>query len=324
MVFQNINQFTLAKNALIESECDIKIAFNKIKDNKEFSNLSENEIYAGLENLDEGLGEKIMNFLGGKLGGDISKIKTVLGQMKEHELKFNQEEFEIYNQFYSLIQDQKALDMDKNNPNYKDLSRELLQEKNLLNIRMKELTKTYNEIFNALEKKVESLIGTNNRKKRFFNAQRATDILKTKNDRYEKIKSITNKSAERSNDLNSFFGVDPEQVKKDAEIAKEKANETVKKLESNPIAASKNPSVSFNEEPEKGLQKELYSIMNSPGGYYSKKKQLEKISSDLEDVFQSPAFNSYQQEKKINLHVIYNKANAYLDQLEAEEKKITV
>ena len=262
MLFENLNQYQKAKETLLENERDIDLTVSILKQSPIFSNLSEGEIISGVTQLNEGLGDTIANFIGGAFGGDISKIKTVLTQMKEQELKFNREEYEIYNEFYRTLQDQKALEKDKNNPNYQALNKDLMQYRNGLNMRMKELTKSHDEIFNALEGKIKDLVGDSKRKKKYFNAQRATDVLETRNDRYEKIKAVTARSAVRSEELENFFGVTVDDAKKEAEEAKTKANNEVENLEKtqqvNPSATpsskekySKDPQKTFFERFEK-------------------------------------------------------------------------
>ena len=319
MIFQNINQFEKAKKLLIENEGDINSTLIILKGDRSFSSISESELIDALNKLNEGLGEKILNFLGGKLGGDISKLKDVLSKMKEQELKFNNEEYEIWNQFYRLLQDQKALDKDKKNPNYTDLNKELAQSRNSLNLRMKELTKTYDEIFNALEEKVKGLVQDSPRKKRYFNAQRADDVLVTKNDRYEKIKAITAKNSERSKDLHDFFGIDPEQAKKDADIAKQEAENAAQK------AAQQTPSfnkstVKYTEEPEKSLYGHFSIIEGAPGEFIDKRKELEKLLDRIVDELSN--YQSYPKEKTDNIKQIKSEVQAYYDALESAYKKI--
>jgi hypothetical protein len=113
MLFENINQYNKAKNLLIENEGNVDKVLDLLKSDRQFENTTENDLRSKLDKLNEGLGDKILNFLGDSFGGDISKIKTVLTQMKEQELKFNKEENEIYNEFYSLLQDQKELEKNK-------------------------------------------------------------------------------------------------------------------------------------------------------------------------------------------------------------------
>jgi hypothetical protein len=319
MIFQNINQFEKAKKLLIENEGNIDLTLIILKGDKSFSSISESELTDALNKLNEGLGEKILNFLGSKLGGDISKLKDVLSKMKEQELKFNKEEFEIWNQFYVILQDQKALDKDKKNPNYTDLNRELAQSRNALNIRMKELTKMHDEIFTALEEKVKGLVQDSPRKKRYFNAQRADDVSVTKNDRYEKTKAITAKSSERSKDLQDFFGIDPEQAKRDAEIAKQEAENAAKKAAQQTPSFNKS-SVTYTEEPEKTFYAKLNFISAAPGGFIHKRKELENLLDEIDQ----DAINSsmYSSGKKDDINKIKNEVQAYYDALESAYKKV--
>lgn len=320
MLFKNIEQFQEAKKVLIESEGDINKTFDILKESDIFSKFKDQDLKLAIEELNEGLGDKILNFFSGALGGDIAGIKTVLTQMKDQELKYNQEEFEIYNAFYRILQDQKALDKDKKNPDYQSLSKELVDSRNSLNSRMKELNKTHHEIFNSLEEKIKSLVGDNKRKKKFFNAQRATDVLETKNDRYQKIKSITAKSSERSSELEDFFGISVDKVKKEAESAKEKAEKSVENITSTPPISAKHNI--FKTEPEKSLQEEYEKISSSVGGYYAKRKDLNKLINTIEDTMSSKDFSSYDGAKQRSIYSIYKSVQDLLKKLEADERKI--
>jgi hypothetical protein len=330
MLFENIKQYDKAKKALIENEGNVNLVFNILKKDQDFKTLSEGELRSSLSELNEGLGERIVNFIGGAFGGDISKIKTVLTQMKEQELKFNREENEIYNQFYSLLQDKKQLERSKNNPNYDSLSKDITAGMNALNTRMKELTKTHDEIFNALEEKVKSLVGDNSRKKRYFNAQRATDVLETKNDRYEKIKAITAKSAKRSQELENFFGVDVEGTKKEAEKAAAEAEKKVDTLTNSQTAptasttssTSKNVKISFDESPEKELFQKLEKIKNDPGGFYAKRKNMEDLEEEILIATNDNAFKNYSEEKKKSINHLYLLTKQLYRELEREATKI--
>ena len=320
MLFENIEQFKKAKNALIESSGDINLAYTKIKKSPEFSKLSEGDIISSLDELNEGLGEKILNYIGGAFGGDIADLKTVLTQMREQELKFNREELEIYNEFYSIFQDQKNLD--KSNPDYEGMSKELSQDRNSLNTRMKELTKAHGEIFNALEEKVKGLVKDSNRKKRYFNAQRATDVLETKNDRYEKIKAVTGRSSRRSTDLEQFFGISPEKAKMDAQKAEEKAKKSVGTLNQSKANTTSTIASKYTEEPEKTLGKRFEDIQNGTEKFYSKKKAIEKLHADIEDIYSSTDYANYAEEKKININDIYLGSEKFLADITREEMKI--
>ena len=267
MLFENVNQFQAAKRTLLENDRNVNYTVEVLKNSQLFSSLSEGEIILAVTELNEGLGDRIMNFLSGAFGGDVNSIKTVLTQMKEQELKYNSEEFQIYNEFYSLLQDQKALDRDKNNPSYQEFSNDIAQSRNGLNTRMKELNKAHGDIFDALETKVKDLVKDSNRKKKYFNAQRATDVLETKNDRYDKIKAVTAKSSRRSQELEDFFGVNTEQAKENVVQAQAKANQAVNALSKvAPVVPGSTPSRDvFDNDPEKGFYEDFQQISNSAG-----------------------------------------------------------
>ncbi len=319
MLFENLHQFEKAKSVLLESEYDVDAAASILKKDNDFKFLSESQIRESLVVINEGFGEKITNFLSDSFGGDIRHLKTVLTQMKEQELKFNREEKEIYNSFYNILQDQKALDKDKKNPSYESLSKELNQAKASLNNRMKELTKTHNEIFDALEEKVKSLVGDSNRKKKYFNAQRAADVLETKNDRYEKIKSITAKSTQRSKDLEQFFGVSTEGLEKEKEKAEKAAQKAVKDL---PKETEKSGDVDAIKGELEVFEERFEDIKKSVGGFFAKRKDIKTLQDELINYMSNDDFLDLPQNKQkkvVNLHLAIDE---YLDKLEDESKKI--
>ena len=116
MLFENINQFKKAKS-LLESQMSTEETFKNLRNDKDFNNISDSDLRSAIEKVQEGFGEKILNAASKMFGGDVSKIDTVLTQMKEQELKFNAEENEIYVEFYNLVEKKKELQKDKNNPN---------------------------------------------------------------------------------------------------------------------------------------------------------------------------------------------------------------
>lgn len=324
MLFENVNQYQKAKETLLENERNIDLTVSILKQSPIFSNLSDGEIISAVSQLNEGLGDTIANFIGGAFGGDISKIKTVLTQMKEQELKFNREEYEIYNEFYRTLQEQKALERDKENPNYQSMNKDIMQYRNGLNMRMKELTKSHDEIFNALEEKIKDLVGDNKRKKKYFNAQRATDVLETRNDRYEKIKAVTARSAERSNDLEKFFGVTVDDAKKEAEAAKTKANKEVSNLEKtqqvNPAAAPSSKEV-YTKDPQKSFFDKFENIRSSVGGFYSKRKDLTNLRDEIYKEMVSNGGEKHDRQTLLELNRIFTQVENLYTTLEKEEMK---
>jgi hypothetical protein len=287
MLFEKLSQYKEAKNTLLDNDRDIRKSASILKKSPSFSDLSEGEIISGLAELKEGLGDNIANFVSGAFGGDISKLKTVLTQMKEQELKFNKEENEIYEEFYRTLQDQKALEKDKQNPSYQDLKNDLESSRNALNTRMKELNKSHDEIFNSLEQRVKDLTKDSNRKKKYFNAQRASDILETRNDRYDKIKAITAKSASRTKELESFFGVSVNQAQNQVAQAQKQANQASTSLGNTNNNAS---SGSVGDTPQEILEKykkdyeKLLRVQASQGAKIRSLTNLEdKIFKTLQD-----------------------------------------
>lgn len=289
MLFENQKQFELAKRTLMNNEGDVLTSIKELKESKEFKNMDNIKLSNAMYELNEGLGDSILNFIGDKLGGDISKIKNVLVQMKDQELKFNREELDIYENFYRIVQDQKALDKDPKNPNYENLSKELAEARAGLNSRLRELTKTHNEIFNALELKIKDLTGDSNRKKKYFNAQRASDVLETKTDRYEKIKAITSKSSERSQDLEEFFGVTTQQAQTQVNKAQQNARKQAKKIA--PKTTGNTPGSSrdqYNTDPERDLGNRLFDIKEmiatNPTGVTAKRKLAKDLDTLIQDI----------------------------------------
>ena len=226
MVFENMEQFKLAKEELIKTEGDVNRALNSLKSMNEFKGVSESRLTESLYDINEGLKDSLLNYLSKSFGGDISKIKTILDQMKDQELTFNREEHEIFTEFYRVLQDEKALKKDKNNPDYDSLMGDTSLAKKSLNNRFRELTSTHNEIFDSLEQKAKDLIGDNQRKRKYFNAERANDVLETKKDRYEKVKALTDMSSKRSEDLENFFGVSSQKLQNQVTQAQQQAQQT--------------------------------------------------------------------------------------------------
>jgi hypothetical protein len=226
MVFENMEQFRLAKEQLIKTEGDVNKALDSLKNTEEFKGISESHLASSLYDINEGLKDSILNYLSKSFGGDVSKIKTILDQMKDQELKFNAEEHEIFTEFYRVLQDEKAIRKDKNNPDYDSLMDDVSMSKKALNNQFRELTATHNDIFSSLEQKAKDIIGDNQRKVKYFNAERANDVLLTKKDRYEKVKSLTSMSSKRSEDLENFFGVSSQKLQNQVNQAQQQAQQT--------------------------------------------------------------------------------------------------
>jgi hypothetical protein len=313
MLFENIDQFKKAKETLIEMEGDIEMTTSLLREMEEFDNLSDTDIKFAVIELYEGLGDKILNFVSSSFGGDIKSLKTVLTQMKEQELKFNEEEYKIHDEFYDLLAKERQLRKDKTNPDYSNMLEDISQRKKALNVRMNELTKMHDDIFNALELKVKDLTGKSNRKKKYFNAQRANDVLLTKNDRYEKIKAITQKSNRREKDLEDFFGVTKEEMRKDVQDARENAAKAENSLD----GQEKEPeydSNAFVAEPEKSLANRLNNI-DGLGDDVEKLMKLKSLKNEIRGIFMGPEYKMYKEEQKRNIHSVYDQVSRKIKDL---------
>ena len=309
MLFENLNQFEKAKRVFIETDGDIERTTSLLGEMEEFQNMNDVDIRFAIIQLNESIGDRILNFLSSSFGGDIKELKTVLDQMKNQELKFNEEEFQIYDEFYDLLEKERQLRKDKSNPDYTSMMEDIKAKKNALNTRMKELTKTHDEIFGALEQKVKDLTGKSNRKKKYFNAQRANDVLLTKNERYDKIKAITQKSKEREKDLEDFFGVSKEDLRKDVQDAREDALKAEKKLDDTTEEKAPDHDFSgFTQDPERYLVRKAEratKLVDAADGLL----KLESLKNEIRGIFMGPEYKMYSEEQKKNIHNVYDYIN---------------
>jgi len=316
MLFENINQFKKTKS-LLENNQNLEDVFINLRNDQDFNNLSDSDLRSAIEKVQEGFGEKILNAASKMLGGDVSKIDTVLTQMKDQELKFNAEENEIYVEFYNLVEKKKELQKDKNNPNYKEMLAEINQSMNSLNVRMNELTKSHEKIFSALEEKIKSLTGESNRKKKYFNAKRASDVLETQTDRYEKIKNLTKKSTERANSLEKFFGVSTDELEKEVEEAEKNAKKNLSSV--TPEEASK---ANLVQDPEKGFFEKFELIKNSNQENAKKRWAIKDIISDVDKIIHSTDFDTYEDTRQKAIVKFYMDMEKEVEKIEKKANKL--
>lgn len=316
MLFENINQFKKTKS-LLEKNQELEEVFINLRNDTEFQEMSDVELRSAIQRVHEGFGEKILNAASKMLGGDVPKIDTVLAQMKEQELKFNSEENEIYVEFYNLIQKKEDLKRDKNNPNYKEMLSEVDRAMNALNVRMDQLTKSHEKIFNSLEEKIKSLTGNSNRKKKYFNAKRASDVLETQSDRYEKIKSLTKKSTERANSLEKFFGVSTDELEKEVEEAEKNAKENLSNV--SPGEAAK---ANLVQDPEKGFFEKFELIKNSNQENAKKRLSIKKIISNVDKIINSTDFDTYEDTRKKAIVKFYVDMEKEVEKIEKKANKL--
>ena len=130
MLFENLNQFEKAKRVFIETGGDIERTTSLLGEMEEFQNMNDVDIRFAIIQLNESIGDRILNFLSSSFGGDIKELKTALDQMKNQELKFNEEEFQIYDEFYDLLEKERQLRKDKSNPAYTSMMEDIKAKKN--------------------------------------------------------------------------------------------------------------------------------------------------------------------------------------------------
>jgi hypothetical protein len=161
--------------------------------NGKYSDVSEDVLCENLHRINEGIGDKIMNFLSKKLGGDVSKIDKILQGMKEEEIKFITDEHEAENKFYKLSAALAQLRSDKADKTELDSIRvKLIKIQKLL----KDLVSSHNSIMDDFEKQVNILTKKNNRKSEYYNLKRAEDSVETKKMRAEFKKKLLTASDE--------------------------------------------------------------------------------------------------------------------------------
>lgn len=289
MLFENINQFKKAKS-LLEKNQELEEVFINLRNDTEFQKMSDIELRFAIQKVQEGLGERILNAASKIVGGDVSKIDTVLAQMKDQELKFNREENGIYVEFSNLIEKKNELMRAKDNPDYSSSMRDVKQAMDALNTRMDELTKSHEKIFSSLEEKIRSLTGKNDRKRKYFNTKRASDVLITQTDRYEKIKALTQKSVDKANSIEKFFGLDIDEIEDDVEKAKKEAEKNLNAI----LAVAKK----LDQDPEKGFYEKFILISNSNEKNPIKKSTIKDLIKDVDNIIHSIDFDTYDEDRK--------------------------
>ena len=191
-LLENFNFYEDCKNAIVESYGNVDVAKMKLMNGK-YSDVSEDVLCENLHRINEGIGDKIMNFLSKKLGGDVSKIDKILQGMKEEEIKFITDEHEAENKFYKLSAALAQLRSDKADKTELDSIRvKLIKIQKLL----KDLVSSHNSIMDDFEKQVNILTKKNNRKSEYYNLKRAEDSVETKKMRAEFKKKLLTASDE--------------------------------------------------------------------------------------------------------------------------------
>ena len=194
---------------------------------------------------------------------------------------------------------------------------EINQSMNYLNVIINELTKSHEKIFSALEEKIKSLTGESNRKKKYFNAKRASDVLETQTDRYEKIKNLTKKSTERANSLEKFFGVSTDELEKEVEEAEKNAKKNLSSV--TPEEASK---ANLVQDPEKGFFEKFELIKNSNQENAKKRWAIKDIISDVDKIIHSTDFDTYEDTRQKAIVKFYMDMEKEVEKIEKKANKL--
>jgi hypothetical protein len=191
-LLENFNFYEDCKNAIIESYGNVDVAKMKLMNGK-YSDVNEDVLCENLHRINEGIGDKIMNFLSRNLGGDVGKIDKILQGMKEEETKFITDEHEAENKFYKLSAALAQLRSDKADKTELDSIRvKLVKIQKLL----RDLVSSHNSIMDDFEKQVNVLTKKSNRKAEYYNLKRAEDSVETKKMRAEFKKKLLSASDE--------------------------------------------------------------------------------------------------------------------------------
>lgn len=223
----NLTFYEDCREALIECYGDIDIAVEYLHNRK----YGDTTIYVLKESLlavNEGLGDKIINALSKKLGGSISKIDPIVNKMNKAESTFVEREYQIESEYIKLFREfvhlkYRATDKSKMGP-----VQSRLQE---LESQMRQLIRSYNTIMDELEKQIDILTRSNNRRADYYNIKRAKHSVEAKEKRatykYNLVKYIdTPEVAER---IDNVFG-SADDAKKDAEEAQSNAEQMQAKI----------------------------------------------------------------------------------------------
>jgi hypothetical protein len=316
MLFENITQFKKAKSLLKNNESQ-KTAFIILRKDQDFKSMSDFELKLAIDKIYEGFGENIINAASKMIGGDVSKIDKVLDQMKKQELKFNKEENEICNEFYNILVKEEQIKKDKNNPEYKDMMLDIKKGMNALNSRMQELTISHEKIFSALEEKIRFLTGKSNRKKKYFNTKRATDVVETQTDRYQKIKELTKKDTEKATSLEKFFGISQEEIEKNKEEAEKKAD-----AENSNMTRFGGVTNTLTQYPEKNFFERFELIKNSSQSNSKKRWEIKDILKKLRSLIESPDFKTFEDSRQDAIFDFFIEIEGELEKIQSKIIKI--
>lgn len=217
-LLEKFDFYTDCKEAIIESYGDIDIAKSKLKKSK-YTNVEDHILEENLQSIKESLGDKIVNFLSKKLGGDIRKLDKIISSMKEEEVRFVKDEHESESKFYKLSSALARLKRDKASQEEQNI---IILKLNNLQKFIRDLVKSHNSIMDDLEKQVDIITKKNNRKADYYNLKRAQDSVETKKMRAEFKKKLLDDVEENEylSSIHKILGT-PKQAEADLSKAKD-------------------------------------------------------------------------------------------------------
>jgi len=223
----NLKSYEDCKIALIECYGDVELAAEYLRNTKYTSSTTYN-LLESVQAVKEGLGSKILNSLSKHLGGDISKLDSILQKMDDTENKFVDRENKIETEYIQLFRELVHLKFRAQDKSRMGPVQLRLQE---LESQMRGLIKSYNTIMDDLEKEVDIITKDNSRKADYYNLKRSRDSAEAKKKRadnkYQLTKYQTDTNIQQK--VADIFGT-PEEAKKEAEEVQNQVQQIQNKI----------------------------------------------------------------------------------------------
>jgi hypothetical protein len=224
-LFEDFQFYSTCKQALIESYGDVELT-KKILKSSGFDKMNDYVLEQNIILIKESLGDKILNFFSRAVGGDIDKIDSILGKIKEEETSFIKDENEAESKFYKLTAALAQLRKEGARPAEADIIRVKLTKVQKL---IKDLISSHGSIMDDLEKQIDILTKKSKRKAEYYNLKRAENSVETKKMRAELKKKLVaqEEDDEYLRNIRSILGTtedaerDLEKARRDYEKAKE-------------------------------------------------------------------------------------------------------
>ena len=212
----NLAFYEDCKVALIECYGEVNVAVEYLRNTK-YKTTTTYNLLESVNAVKEGLGDKIINGISKHIGGDISKLDSILKKMDKAENDFIDRENKVETEYIQLFRElvhlkYKATDKSRMGPVQIRLGE--------LESQMRGLIKSYNSIMEDLEKEVDIICKGSNRKADYYNLKRSRDSAEAKKKRadnkYALIKYQENPNVQQQ--VSSIFGTAEEAKKKSEEV----------------------------------------------------------------------------------------------------------